>query len=339
MPSRMKLIWFFFLSRLKYHQEDNMFNETKPNDTNYIFDYVEHFKKVQLVPYSIVMAVGFFANLRIFSGSFRLRHVTWHNSNYFALSFAFACLGVCTVTIPIEIYENTVKPLKLTEFTCKYVVQMQETFQGATLFSISLLAIFRAYQVKFSPTKLCSRRICIALLTGLWIICFCIFTVPTFFIFKLHSQGFCEAVFKDETFKVLFLSIVIVIMVVPILSSTIAYGYVVIKIARNSTYCMQISKLGNRKMTALLILQILSCWISYTPNIVYFTLSVHTNVKFDKLYAWSIANVFFLTGSGMNLVLILLSMPLEYNIPISVAPKQSRQIVYLEKQSLNETNV
>lgn len=305
-----------------------MKNETDSNNSYGVYNYQEHFKKTQLIPYCIIMIVGFLGNSIIIVNGIRRRHAIRHYSFHFVLSLAFADLGVCAVTIPIEIYEEMVRPLKHTHFTCTYVMQIPQTFQGATIFSVTLLAVTRLCQIKFFPTRQFSRTLCVALISGLWITCFCIFTVPTFFIYETTPNGFCEPVYKNETFRDVFVTVIISMMIIPILFATIAYVYIIVKIRHTITPgCQNASTHRNRKMTILLILLILSCWVSYTPNVVFLILiRLHTMVDFNPLYAWSTASTFFYGGSAVNPVLILLTMPTEYGFSIHFVRRQREPI-------------
>ena len=312
------------------------FNNT---EEDFIEVIKEHFKNTQLVPFCIIMVVGILTNTMVIVNGIIRRNTIRHYSNYFVLSMAFADLGVVTMQVPYAIFEFTLGTPNLDQFTCKYVIQIRETFQGAAIFSLSLLALVRARQVMSYPNEQVSRRTCIILIAGIWLISYLINTVPLYFIYKVFSGGYCEADWSSETFMKAYITVIQCLLLSPMIIASTSYTYVIIRIRKTfRSNPNEAWRKRNRDITVLLFSLILSCWISYVPLAVYLMLEVFTDVDFYGLYGWSIVSIFYHGGSALNPVLVLVTMPFEYRCHVK-CKRQTRIDVPHELPNVQTDNV
>ena len=283
----------------------------------------EHFKKTQLVPFCIIMIVGILANAMVIVNGIRRRRTIGHYSNYFVLSIAFADFGVVVMQVPIAIFEYTLGLPNMSQFTCKYVITTRETFQGAAIFSVSFLALMRVRHVmSFQYDAGIRQRTCVIFVAGIWLTSYFICTLPLFFVYKVSPNGYCDPDWSDKTFMKVYITLIFCIMLLPMFIATISYVYIIIKI-RKRLRSFLIEDRGNRhrNVTVLLILLIISCWISYVPLAVYLMLEIYTDVDFYGLYGWSISSILYVSGSALNPVLVLITMPFEYRFKVRCTSK------------------
>lgn len=273
----------------------------------------EHFKKTQLVPFCVIMVVGIFTNAMVIVNGIQRRNTIKHYSNYFVLSMAFADFGVVSMQVPYAIFEFTLGTPNLDQFTCKYIIQIRETFQGATIFSVSLLALLRARQVMSYPNEQASRRTCAILVAAIWLISYLINTLPLYFIYKVFPGGYCEADWSSENFMKVYITLIHCLLLSPLLIASVSYTYVIMKIKKTLRLNPNEAwRKRNRSITFLLFALILSSWITYLPLAVYLILEIYTDVYFYGLYGWSIVSILYHGGSALNPVLVLVTMPFEY---------------------------
>jgi hypothetical protein len=101
------------------------------------------------------------------------------------------------------------------------------------------------------------------------------------------------------------------------LVATISYGTVIVKVSNflgTDPDSERVTK-RNRGIAILLIMLILSCWISYTPLGVYLLVNVHFDITIDGL-VWQVVTILYLGGSALNPILVLLTMPKDYRLNI-----------------------
>jgi hypothetical protein len=286
-----------------------MSNNTSSNSSD------GEFRKYQLIPLSIIIGVGFLANSMVIFNGIRRRTLIKHYSNYFVLSMAVADWCVVTFAIPVVFIESLWGFHKMNTHICAYVITMRETFQGAAIFSIATLAILRARQVMTNPLKQFSKRICRRLVAAIWIISFLVCTTPFFHVYKVYKEsGKCDPAYANPLRAKIHLTFIMCILISPMLIATIAYGIVIIKVTNliGSNTNSVVTK-RNRSIAVLLILLILSCWISYTPLGLYLLINVHSD-EFEDVnnLMWHITTILFFGGSALNPILVLLSMPRDY---------------------------
>ena len=287
-----------------------MYNNTTSNHTegNGVDKLNDHFRKTQLVPFCIIMVVGIFTNIVVITSGVRRRHTIKHYSNFFVISMAVADLGVVVMQVPIAIFEFTIGIPNISQFTCKYIIQMRETFQGAAILSISFLALIRARHIMSYPKKV-SKRTCVLVVLGIWLLSYLLCTLPMYYVYKVFPDGQCDADWRNKAVKKAYITLLFCIMLLPMVIATISYTYVMVKI--RSMFSETLPRRKN--VTLLLLFLVISCWISYVPIAFYFMLAIHTDVHLSW-YAWSVASIFFVGGSALNPVLVLLTMPREYGI-------------------------
>ncbi len=299
----------------------------------------EHFKKTQLVPYCIIIVVGILANTMVIVNGIRRRNTIKHYINYFVLSIAFADSGVVVMQVPIAIFEYTLGIPNISQFTCKYVIQTRETFQGAAIFSVSLLAFVRVRQVMSYPNKEVSRRACIILIAGIWLMSYLSCTLPLYFIYEVWPDGHCDAYWSNQTLRRAYSTFIFCIILSPMIIATTAYTYVIIKIRDTfSSIPNEGLRRRNRNVTVLLISLILSCWITYVPLAVFIMLQVYTDADFFGFYGWSITAILYASGSALNPVLVLVAMPCVYRCHVNCA-RRTRVDAPLEMPQLDADNL
>ncbi len=278
----------------------------------------ENFKKYQLVPLSIIFGIGLLANTMVIVNGIRRRQVIKHYSNYFVLSMAFADWSVVFFTIPMIFVEYLVAFRWMSNYICTYILTIRETFQGAAIFSISTLAILRVRQVMTNPLRQFSKRTCRLLVAAIWIISFLVCTSPFYHVYEISDEtGTCEPNYGSSLRLKIHLTFVTCILILPMLVATISYGTVIVKVSNflgTDPDSERVTK-RNRGIAILLIMLILSCWISYTPLGVYLLVNVHFDITIDGL-VWQVVTILYLGGSALNPILVLLSMPKDYRFNI-----------------------
>ena len=275
----------------------------------------ERFKKYQLVPMSIIFGIGLLANSMVIFNGIRRRKVIKHFSNYFVLSMAIADWCVMFFTVPAMFVEYLVGFKSMSDYVCSYILTIRETFQGAAMFSISTLAILRVRQVITNPLRQFSKRTCRLLVVAIWLISFLICTSPFYSVYEIDEHGFCDPNYASTIRAKIHLTFITCILISPMLVATISYGTVIMKVTNflgSDPDSERITK-RNRSVAMLLIVLILSCWISYTPLGVYLLFDVYSasQVNVDPLI-WQIVTILYFGGSAVNPILVLLTMPKDY---------------------------
>lgn len=279
------------------------------------------FKKEQMIPLSVVMFVGFFANSMVIINGIRRRKMIKYFINYFVLSMALADWCVTCFTIPVMFVEYLVGLKWMHQNICSYVLPIRETFQGAAIFSVSTLAVLRVRQVLKNPLKQFSKMTCRLLVAAIWIISFLVGTGPLLGVYKINEHGICDPKYSNPLSAKIHLTIITCILIAPMLIATVSYGTVIVKVSNflGSDPEFERTASRNRSIALLLIMLILSCWISYTPLGVFLLIDIHGEVDFDNTtvyLTWQIISILFLAGSALNPILVLLTMPNEYRCSV-----------------------
>ena len=285
----------------------------------------EHFRNHQVLPLSIIFAVGLLANSMVLFNGIRRRKMIKHFSNYFVLSMVCADLSTVVFAIPLMFVEYLVGFKWMSDFVCTYFLTIRETFQGAAIFSITTLAILRVRQVMTNPYRQFSKRTCRILVAGIWIISFLFCTVPFYHVYDIEDSGVCDPDYASHLRMKIHLTFITCILISPMLVATISYGTVIVKVTNilGSDHESERLTNRNRSIAMLLILLILSCWISYTPLAVYLLVDAYGNIDPDP-EIWEVVTILYIGGSAINPVLVLLTMPKDYRFNISCRRRQRR---------------
>ena len=308
----------------------NNSSNTTPATTMSEFDLLsQHFKDHQVLPLSIIFAVGFLANTMVLFNGIRRRKIIKHFSNYFVLSMA--CADFCTVVlaIPLMFVEYLVGFKWMFDFVCTYFLTIRETFQGAAIFSITTLAILRVRQVMTNPYRQFSKRTCRILVAGIWILSFLFCTVPFYHVYDIKDSGVCDPDYASHLRMKIHLTFITCILISPMLVATISYGTVIVKVTNILGSDPESERLTkrNRSIAMLLIMLILSCWICYTPLAVYLLIDAYGNIDPDP-EIWEVVTILYIGGSALNPVLVLLTMPKDYRFNITC--RRRRRVVAAE---------
>ena len=297
-----------------------MYSNTSNNSEVDTFEETsKDFKKYKVLPMSIIFGIGFLANSMVLFNGIRRRKMIKHFSNYFVLSMTVADWSVLVFTVPMMFVEYLVGLKWMPNFVCTYILTVRETFQGAAIFSITTLAVLRCRQVMTNPIRQFSNSACKKLVAGIWIISFLTCTLPLYNVYSINDIGICDPVYVSITNMRIHLTSIVCILLVPILVATVAYSAIIARVISflGSDTDSDRAMKKNRSIAMLLVLLILSCWISYTPLAAYLMIKAYGNDIQINEKVWDITVVIlFIGGSALNPILVLLTMPKDYRSKI-----------------------
>ncbi|XP_028413431.1 neuropeptide SIFamide receptor-like isoform X2 [Dendronephthya gigantea] len=287
----------------------------------------EGFRKDQLVAFCIIFVIGLGANSMVLFNGIRRRKLIKHFSNDFVVSMAFADFGVIVFTIPLMFVEYLLGFKGMNTFICTYIVPIRETFQGASIFSVVTLAILRVRQVTTQPFKQFSKKTSKILVVAIWIISALFFTFSLYDgIYIITEDGICDPKWPNLVRLRIHITIINCIFISPLVVATISYGFIILKVTNlnigSDPESERLTK-RNRSIAMLMIVLILSCWITYTPLTIYLFLGIYSDIEQDP-QIWRIVSVLFIGGSALNPVLVLLTMPKDYRFDIEC--KRQRRV-------------
>lgn len=287
----------------------------------------EGFRRDQLVAFCLIFVIGLVANSMVLFNGIRRRKSIKHFSNYFVLSMAFADLGVIVFTIPLLFVEYLLGFKGMSTSICTYVFTTRETFQGASIFSVVTLAILRVRQVMTHPFKQFSKKTSKILVAAIWIISALIFTISLYDgIYNITETGVCDPDWPSDLRLKIHITIISCIFISPLVVATVSYGFIILKVTNlnigSDPESERLTK-RNRSIAMLMIVLILSCWITYTPLIIFLFVGIHSDIDQDP-QIWRIVSVLFIGGSALNPVLVLLTMPRDYRFNIEC--KRQRRV-------------
>ena len=265
-----------------------------------------NFRNVELVPFCIIIIIGFLANLTVILNGTRKGVRSKHYSNYFIINLAIADLGVVMMAIPINIVEYT-SGLNVSQFTCAFIIPIRETFQAAALQSVAVLALARLKQVVSDSHVAFTKRHSLAIIVAIWLNSYLLISLPFGFVYELFPDGTCDPVWSSAVVQKVHLTLTSAMLCLPIIVATISYITIMKKLknVRPTTKEGKSTTGKSRNLTILLTLLIITCWISSLPLAVYTLLLVYEVVDIPIVW-WSVTTVLFYSSSAINPILVLM---------------------------------
>ena len=312
-----------------------MSNKSTNTSSNDEFEQLKEEFKDLILPYSIIFGIGLLANSIVIFNGIRRRKTIKHFSNYFVLSMGFADLSVLLFSIPVMFVERLVGFKWLCNFLCSYLITIRETFQGASIFSVTTLAILRVRQVTTDPFRQFSKRACRILVAGIWILSFLVCTVPFYDVYKINDIGMCDPLYGNKLRMKIHLTVLNSILITPMVVTTISYAIVIVKVSNVLEFAPDSERRmrRNRSITTLLTLLIISCWISYIPLAVCLLVDVYSDIQPDNV-TMEIVITLFVGGSALNPTLVLLTVPKDYRFNIEC--KRERRVGVEEPNAMQK---
>ena len=190
----------------------------------------------QITLWSIVVFLGVIGNLLVCAvilGRPKMKT----SMNYYLLSLAVADLGVLIMIYPVAVLKH-LSPFRwvLGKFTCLYVVPTQEIFFGASIWSITVIAIERYRNIcganRYNIRHRSQIRTKLAII-GVWLASFLVASVPVYPIMTYKPTiQFCYAKWPDASgrnamYLCYSIALIVVWYVLPL--AVIAFTYIKIK--------------------------------------------------------------------------------------------------------------
>ena len=266
------------------------------------------FRKYQLIPLSIILVVGLLANAMVIYAGVKKSIREKYSTNIFILNLAVADLGVLLYFIPIHITEYTVG-LDVSDWTCKYIIPIRETFLIVSIFSVAVLGMARFLQIHASYVF--SKRVTYLIIGATWLVAYLAISMPLSFVIRHTPAMTCDHFWNDEKMERVHIGILNTIQFIPLLITTVCYLSIIRKVRNlNCEYNDSRNEPANnsRERSTLMLTLIIAAWWSLAPFLVYSLLVIlKVTVEFTlKLKLWCAVAVFLTSSSAINPVLVLL---------------------------------
>lgn len=260
------------------------------------------FRKYQLIPISIITAVGFVANAMVIFCFLKKSFHKKTGSDPFILSLAVSDFGVICYYVPIHMVEFTVG-LNVSHWTCKYIIPVRETFIIMSIVAIAELGMVRFFC--FFSSRVLSKRVTCLIIGSTWLFAYLAISLPISFVIKRTRAMTCDHFWENEESQKTHIGLVNLIQFIPLLVTTFCYGSIIQKVrSLKREHSDRISS-ELTQSNFLMILLIITAWLSLAPFLLYSLLS-QLEVQMNILLVWSTVAVLLISGSAINPVLILL---------------------------------
>lgn len=275
---------------------------TEPDEIELI---KQRFVNVDLVPFCVIIVIGFLGNLVVIFHGTKRRVLSKHYSNYFILSIAVADLGVVLMAIPVNIVEYTIG-LDISQFTCAFILPIRETFQCAAMQSVGILGLARLRHITKQPHVPISKRTSLVIIAVIWLNSYLLISLPDAFVYKVTASATCDPEWSSELMKKIHITCTSAALYLPILVATVSYVAILKKTKNlwrpNSNVDAAARK--SRNLSILLVLLMATCWISAMPLAVYMLLLTYHLVDIPLIW-WSVIGILFYSSSAINPLLVL----------------------------------
>lgn len=269
----------------------------------------EAFRKYQLVPSSIIVIVGFVANVMVIHAGVKKSSRLKYTTNSFILNLAVADLGMILIFIPIQYVEYTVG-LHIPDWTCKYLIPIRETFSIMSIISVAGLGMVRFLQIHRARVLL-SMRLTNYLIAVTWVVAYLTISLPLSLVIHHTKENTCDHSWRSEELKKVHVTFLNFILIIPLLITTLC-NFCIIRNVRNLNREFSGSKRSemeqkSQKISILLFMLIVTAWMSLGPFLVYSSIAVYTNYYSTFPYLmWSIMFVLLTSSSAINPLLVLI---------------------------------
>lgn len=270
----------------------------------------EAFRKYQLIPLTIIMVVGFLANVMVIHAGVKKTNRLKYSTNSFILNLAVADLGMTVFYIPIQCVEYTIG-LHISNWTCMYIIPIRETFSIMSFITVAVLGIVRLLQLHKHHVLL-SERMTNFLIAVIWLLAYLTVSLPLSTVFTHTDQNTCDPYWDNDEKEKIHVAFLNVLLLVLLLITSVCYVCIIINVNNfTRSYSSAVrSELEQKsqKINILLFFLILETWLSLVPFLIYSILSVFSDIYSKTKYPfqlWSIMSVLFTSSSAVNPVLIL----------------------------------
>ena len=269
----------------------------------------EAFRKYQLIPLSIILVVGFLANVMVIHAGAKKTNRLKYSTNSLIINLAAADLGMTIFYIPVQYVEYTIG-LQISDWTCKYIIPIRETFSIMSIITVAVLGIVRLLQLH--KRRVLSKRLTNFLIAVLWLLAYLTVTLPLSTVFAHTDQHTCDPHWENENQKTIHVAYLNVLLLVLLLITNVCYFCIIFNVNNvirpyNSAVRSELEQ-KSQKINILLFFLILETWLSLVPYIIYSMLAVFGDIYSNTEYPyklWSIMSVLFTSSSAINPVLVL----------------------------------
>lgn len=277
--------------------------------------HVEHqresFRKYQLIPLSIILVVGFVANIMVIHAGLKKSNRLKYTTNCFILNLAVADLGMIVYYIPIQFVEYTIG-LRVSDWTCKYIIPMRETFSIMSVVTVGVLGIVRLLQLH--KGRFLSMRLTNFLIAIMWLVAYCTVSLPLSIPFKHTNVDTCDATWESDEKKKIHIAFLNTLLLFWLLITNLCYFCIILKLRmfNLSFSSAERSELEQKsqRIRILMFMLIIETWLSLVPYLIYSMLIVFSDHYVNSPYPyqlWSIMSILFTSTSAINPVLILIT--------------------------------
>ena len=205
-----------------------------------IFYGTDEYRTIIVVLLVIVICIGFFGNLMVYSAISYRKKQKRTSTNYLLMNIAVADLLVAVIIAPlrfVEMYHGW----PLGDFLCKTVAPLQDVIVCVSVVTHTVIALerYRSIVQPFKKKLSVSRTKQAAVV--IWLLCYISICLPMAFVLKVEVQkGFiiCKAVWSSLVRQLFEVYLVVVFIATPLIIQTYTYSRVV-KVAnrelRNAT--------------------------------------------------------------------------------------------------------
>ena len=200
------------------------------NTTQAQHNIQKQFVVFQIICLLIISLVGIIANIAIIT---KLMQRKRKASEYFILNLAMTDLVVCSLCIPLDIYDQLTDTWKYGAFLCKIIWPFQTLFTLVSILNLTAMAIerYRAIMFPFKPRL--TRSDLLKAIACVWIIGLCV--ISPYINYLNYDGKFCDEDWPHEMSAAYYtLSLFIIDYCIPLIIITFCYGKAGYKIYVNT---------------------------------------------------------------------------------------------------------
>lgn len=307
------------------------------------------FRKYQLIPLSVILIVGFVANIMVIHAGIKKSNKQKYTTNCFILNLAVADLGMTCFFITTQFIEYTVG-LRVSNWSCQYIIPIRETFSTTSILTVAVLSVVRLLQVYLS--RVLSLKFTNFIIAGMWFFTYSTVSFPLSFAFRHTKDDTCDPSWDSIEKKKIHVAFVNMVLLVPLLVTTLCYICIILKMRNfnrgfGSDEHNELEK-KSQKVSILLFMLIITNWLGLAPYLIYSMIKVFGVNVYSKwpYLQWSIISVLFCSTSAINPILILIANK-DYRKEIhrtfykngQISPLTPLQVVQIELKQENDRNM